>query len=127
MNNGIIYHLDAARSKNQQSQEIDFDKVHIQLCVPEKRRKSVLQACHDCMAGGGHFGLKKTHHAIRDKYYWPKMFTQIETYVNPCDTCQRTKVLRNKPPSPLSPLPVGEPFSRVHILGPLPTAKEQPY
>lgn len=81
------------------------------------------------MAGGGHFGLKKTHHAIRDKYFWPKMFAQIETYIKTCDICQRTKVLRNKPPPPLSPLPVGEPFSRVHIdiLGPLPKAKEQPY
>lgn len=90
MSNGILYHLYTARSRNQKDQTIDFDKVHIQLAVPRVKRKSILLAFHDCLAGGGHFGLKKTHHAIRDKYFWPKMFHDIEMYIKTCDICQRS-------------------------------------
>lgn len=124
LSHGILYHLHTPRSKK--GKDVDFDKFILQLAVPKSKRKDILLAYHDCQAGGGHFGHKKTYYSIRDKYFWPQMYDDIEKYVKTCDTCQRTKIVRNKAPPPLTPLPIGEPFSRVHIdiLGPLPKTKQ---
>lgn len=123
MRDGILYHLYTARYKK--GKDINFDKFIVQLAVPRTKRKAILEAYHDCQAGGGHFGHKKTFQAIREKYYWPKMFDEIEKYVRTCEICQRSKIVRNKAPPPLCPMPVGETFSRLHIdiLGPLPKTK----
>jgi hypothetical protein len=124
---GVLYHIYTARTKSGKDKKpLDPDRLILQLAVPKVKRKEILEGYHDCMAGGGHFGVNRTFGAIRQKYYWPKMYQEIETYVKTCETCQRTKIARNRHPPPLTPLPVEEPFSRIHIdiLGPLPKTKE---
>lgn len=124
---GVLYHIYTARTKAGKDKKVlDPDRLLLQLAVPRVKRKEILEGYHDCLAGGGHFGVNRTFGAIRQKYFWPKMYQEIENYVKTCETCQRTKIARNRHPPPLTPLPVEEPFSRIHIdiLGPLPKSKE---
>ncbi|KAL4231721.1 hypothetical protein ACF0H5_009297 [Mactra antiquata] len=110
---GLLHHIYTARAKK--GKDVDPDKLIFQVALPRVKRRDVLKGYHDCKAGGGHFGVKRTYAAIKHKYYWPKMYDEIETYVKTCETCQKCKVSRNQPTPPLHPLPVEEPFSRIHI------------
>ena len=97
-----------------------------QLVLPKVLREDALLSYHDCKAGGGHTGVKKTYAAFHLKYFWPGMYQQVYPYVISCDKCQRAKRPANKQPAPLMPLPVTDTFDRWHmdILTSLPTTKE---
>lgn len=118
--NGILYHLYQPRSKGHK-----WTDVKKQLAVPRKMRDNVLKSYHDALTGG-HQGQERTYEAIRLKYFWPKMFSDIQTYVKTCEECQRAKRYIHQKQALLKPLPVGHVFSRLHIdiLGPLPKSKD---
>ena len=119
--NGVLYHFVDAKSKKHKRGEESFS----QLVVPKSLREDVILAYHD---GNAHLGFDKTYSAIRAKYYWPKMYTDIDIHVKTCDTCQKCKRNYNNDKAPLTPLPVpARPFSRLHmdILGPLTTTTEK--
>ena len=124
LRDGIMYHIFQPRMKHKDKD--NTDQLVLQLALPEEKRSEVLKAYHDCLAGGGHFGVTKTFGSIRLKYWWPKMYQEIQNYVQNCDICQRIKTDRHRLPAPLHPLPVEETFSRVHIdiLCSLPKTKE---
>lgn len=67
----------------------------------------------------GHFGIKTTVQRILERYYWPTLGRDVRQYIQTCDACQR----RGKPQlnELLSPIKVGQPFSKVgiDIVGPL--------
>ena len=44
-------------------------------------KDTILQACHDSPGDGGHFGINKTTDKIVERYYWPGMYEDIETYI----------------------------------------------
>ena len=125
MQDKVLYHLYTPRTKNSKPQ-LDPDRMILQVLIPKHLRKTILENYHDCRAGGGHFGIKKTFAAIRQKYFWPKMWQAINDYVKSCDVCQRSKVDRKGNHVPLNPIAVGSRFSRVHIdiLCSLPKTKE---
>ena len=117
----VLFHFIDARTKSNKRHENSFS----QLVVPKCLREDVILAYHD---GNAHLGFDKTYSAIRCKYYWPKMYTDIDIHVRTCDTCQRCKRYYNNDKAPLTPLPIpAEPFSRLHmdILGPLTTTTEK--
>ena len=123
--NNVLYHIFSPRIKKADN-IIKEENMILQLAVPQCKRKEILTAYHDCKAGGGHFGVKRTFAAIKQKYWWPKMYQDIHDYVSSCDICQRVKVERNRPAVPLSPLPVEDVFARLHvdILCSLPKSKQ---
>jgi len=43
----------------------------------------------------GHSGTATTTQLINRRYYWPKIREDIKRFINNCDTCQRTKVVRH--------------------------------
>lgn len=124
LRDGVLYHIFQPRMKHKDKESTD--QLILQLALPEEKRQDVLKAYHDCLTGGGHFGVTKTFGSIRLKYWWPKMYQMIQDYVQNCDICQRIKTDRHRLPAPLHPLPVEETFSRVHIdiLCSLPKTKE---
>jgi hypothetical protein len=116
VNDNILYHFLPIRTKTV-PRPLRYQK---QLAVPTPLRQDIINSYHDA-PGGSHFGFDKTYSSIRLKYYWPNMYRDIENHIKSCDPCQRASRDYNQKPTPLNPLPVSEPFSRLHmdILGPL--------
>eukprot|EP01050_Picozoa_sp_SAG11_P037138 SAG11_NODE_14502_length_609_cov_3.054902_1_plen_134_part_10 len=44
-----------------------------------------------------HRGYHATASAVRDRYFWPKMDTDIKKYIKVCPECQNSKIDRQKP------------------------------
>lgn len=86
-----------------------------QLCIPRKFRRDILYAYHDCIAGGGHQGTERTVEALRTKYFWPNMWTDVHNYIKTCETCQQSKDSKHQKPVPLHPLPIEDVFARWHM------------
>ncbi|KAK3100349.1 hypothetical protein FSP39_018534 [Pinctada imbricata] len=111
ISNGLLYHLHQDRGKGLPPER----SLIRQLAVPKSLRKDVLDAYHDCIAGGGHQGFDRTLASIKAKYYWPRMYTDIEEYIRTCETCQQSKRPIHNRPAPLTPIPTEELFSRWHM------------
>jgi len=56
----------------------------------------------------GHGGTAKTTELISKQYYWPKIREDIKRFIKNCDTCQRTKVVRQAPYGLLQPKEAGD-------------------
>jgi len=61
------------------------EEVRPRLYIPQMLRNKILEQCHDAI---GHMGIDKTYELISRKYYWPRLYKQVTTYVNSCVTCQ---------------------------------------
>jgi Integrase zinc binding domain/Integrase core domain len=67
----------------------------------------------------GHFGKKKVFDKVRQNYYWPQMYKEIEEYIDSCYFCQtRASPKKNNELNPIEPT---GPWERVGIdfIGPL--------
>lgn len=68
--NDVLYHIFEPRTKNKEKTEVILK----QLAVPEKLRNDVIKSYHYSIAGGCHLGVQRTYVAIKQKYFWPKMY-----------------------------------------------------
>lgn len=82
-----------------------------QLVLPEVYRLKVLRSLHD---ESGHLGIDKTKELIKDRFYWPKMDSDIESYVKNCGRCIARKTIPQKA-APLNQLTSRSPFDLVCI------------
>lgn len=71
---------------------IDEETKH-QLVLPIEHASTVLEALHDDM---GHPGKDRTLSLIRDRFYWPGMHKDIETWIEECGRCTRRKTPTNQ-------------------------------
>ena len=62
---------------------------------PEPLRKKVTEQYHD---NNGHMGIDKTHDAIKTKYYWLIMYTDLYQYITYCVTCHTRNLRKVKAP-----------------------------
>jgi len=59
------------------------------------------------MLVGGHLGRDKTYHKIAERFYWKTLWTDVQQYVQQCETCQTTNDAKfQKAAAPLHPIPV---------------------
>jgi transposase InsO family protein len=73
--------------------------------VPEGEiRRSILKIYHDTAANGAHFGRNKTIHKIKTRYFWPRMYKDIDNYVKSCMLCAQHNPRRQKTPGKLRPI-----------------------
>ena len=116
---GVLYHLHFPRTKRLNV----IKPILHQLCVPDVLREELLIAYHD---NNAHIGRERLYDTLKQKYYFPQMYTSVIEYVAACDNCQRKKSSPHLRKAPLAPLPIVEPFGRVHIdhVGPLPKTPE---
>ncbi|KMQ86489.1 krab-a domain-containing protein [Lasius niger] len=93
----------------------------LQLIVPRKRVKEILEEVHDSPSGG-HFGVNKTLEKVRKRFYWATYKQDIENWCKSCKVCVSKKGPTGKGKSPMQIYNVGNPFERIQmdILGPLP-------
>ncbi|MES9903532.1 MAG: reverse transcriptase domain-containing protein, partial [Sedimenticola sp.] len=120
---GILYHIFSVRSRGvpREARQIR------QVAVPRVLREDVILSFHDCQAGGGHRGFDKTYASIRFRYFWPNSYRDIYSHVQSCEKCQTSKRQYGSHKAPLTPMPISEPLSRLHIdiLGPLTTTPDK--
>ena len=116
---GLLYHLD----RNQKRSARD---AFPQLVVPQPRKYEILSSIHNHVAGA-HFGVHKTFQKLKQRYWWPSMFKDVEHWCKSCVDCAMKKSPWNTKRAPLLPLPVEGAFDRVAIdvLDPFKPSKKQ--
>ena len=82
----------------------------LQLLLPRKLIPEVLQSCHDDM---GHQGRQRTLSLVRERFFWPRMYTEVISYVTSCNRCQHSKATPHV--APMMPIQVSQPFELVHM------------
>ena len=119
---GLLYHLD-------RSQKRSVRDSFSQLVVPQSMKYEILSNVHNHVAGA-HFGVHKTFQKLKQRYWWPSMFKDVEHWCNSCVDCAMKKSPRNTKRAPLLPLPVEGAFDRVavDVLGPFkPSSRQNRY
>ncbi|CAF1537945.1 unnamed protein product, partial [Didymodactylos carnosus] len=81
-------------------------KIHVPY-VPTSMIQQLLFHAHDHPTAG-HFGRDKTWNNLKDKWYWPKMYTTIQHYIRSCENCARFNIRRAKQPGQLQPIEAPE-------------------
>jgi len=111
-----------------------FDQAECEITVclnliqipPIHRRTSLIEENH-ASALGGHKGVTKTYHRLRQRYHWTNMKEDVQAYIHNCMGCQRKKLVRVKGRQPmmLTDTP-GSAFDKValDIMGPLPVTNQ---
>src|SRR3989337_1276046 len=91
----------------------------LQWVITPKHVEIILYNLHKDMTGA-HLGLDATYEKLKERYYWPKMFDDVQKYIKSCDNCQRRGKAKRK--EELLPLTIGAPFDKIgiDIKGPLP-------
>lgn len=93
--------------------------------IPMPLLQSVIKSAHDSI-GSCHGGFMKTLSRIRQKYFWPTMIKDIQTYISRCDICKTIKS-SNQITRPLmgNQIHTNRPFERLYcdFLGPYPLTK----
>ena len=67
--------------------------LEMQVLVPETLRGEVVARIHE---EAGHASTLKTYQRVRERFYWPGMFTDVAKYVTYCTQCQLDSVPRKK-------------------------------
>ena len=91
----------------------------LRLFIPKHIRNSVVKQYHD---QNGHMGVLKTFDSIRQKYYWPNLFKEINKYVSECTICQTRSLQKIRLPlqgTDIPPYPMAK--LSLDISGPYPT------
>ncbi|GFT61666.1 retrovirus-related Pol polyprotein from transposon 412 [Trichonephila clavipes] len=92
-----------------------------QLLLPRSRIPEVLKELHGSPTGG-HFGVMKTLHRVRERFFWGKVRADVEQWCKSCGACSARKGPKIRSRGKLHRYNVGAPFERIafDILGPLP-------
>ena len=93
----------------------------IQLILPKKLRRQAFDCLHGT-AFGGHLGERKTLGKIKQRFYWPRLSTDVKLWVQQCDTCHANKPLLRRTHGRLHTHVMGLPGERAaaDVGGPLP-------
>lgn len=81
------------------------------LVVPVSLRRQVLSECHEHPAAA-HQGVEKTYLRVHQSYFWNGMYQDVKTFVQSCDTCQRSKRFTS-PAVPLGEVQADFPLQKV--------------
>ena len=78
------------------------------LCIPKYNLEFINIIIHDSHDSNlaGHFGVEKTFDLLHRNYFWPRMYRDIQKYVQSCDSCQRNKPITSSPAGLLQPLDI---------------------
>ena len=64
-----------------------------QLVLPSEYRLKVLKSVHD---DSGHLGVDRITDLVKDRFYWPKMASDISQYIKNCGRCVARKTLPHR-------------------------------
>ena len=94
---------------------------HLQLVLPAKLVKGVLEGLHNTLIDG-HMGELKILEKVRARFYWPGQRKEVEKWCRDCVVCNSRKSPSHKARAPMEICQTQRPMQRVamDILGPLP-------
>ncbi len=105
---GLLYHLfSPSRRKDEAS-------YRAQLCLPAEYRGYVVHKYHDEILGA-HCGTVRLLTALRRRYFWPKMQTDVVDYVRTCAACIQSKRSSNMRKAPMELRQTYPIFYHVHM------------
>ncbi|CAF4610826.1 unnamed protein product, partial [Didymodactylos carnosus] len=82
---------------------------------------------HDSTDSGDHYGVQRTYDKLKNYYYWPKQYKDVEAHVKKCVQCKKNNYVRHKADGHLIPIsaPSG-PWERVSMdfIGKIPTSSQ---
>ncbi|GFV82268.1 retrovirus-related Pol polyprotein from transposon 412 [Trichonephila clavipes] len=81
LRNGVLY---------RKFQSEDGKTFRWQLVLPRSRIPEVLKELHGSPTGG-HFGVMKTLHRVRERFCWGKVRADVEQWCKSCDACSARK------------------------------------
>ena len=94
-----------------------------ELLVPDLNdRQRIIEECHSSVTGG-HLGIAKTYHRLRNRFFWDGAKQEVQQYVKSCESCQRRKLQRQKGKEPMKITDTPrKAFDKIQIdiVGPLP-------
>ncbi|CAH8599440.1 unnamed protein product [Schistosoma rodhaini] len=92
------------------------------LIVPRVQVQNIMEQVHREL---GHSGIRKTEHAICQRFWWPSIHEDVTEFCRNCSTCHAIKSPQQRPRAPLVPMTTEGPHQRVgiDIMGPLTTSK----
>ena len=92
----------AGKEKSWQEHEDGIVIWQERIYVPKNKQfqEDIIREHHDSITAG-HPRRYKTQELITRNYWWPYIQSDIEKYVDGCETCQRTKTHCQKPKNPL--------------------------
>ena len=92
---------------------------HLQLVVPRSLRDDVLQELHAGVSGA-HLGEGKITERLRERFYWPGQWKDVQSWCRTCPTSATRKMPAPKGQAPLGTIRAGYPMQivAVDILGP---------
>ena len=76
-----------------------------QICLPQVLHEEALKALHDNYA---HQGIERTEALMRSRYYWPRMLSDIQGWIQKCSRC--TLARHQKVRTPLGTLSASRPL-----------------
>ena len=95
-----------------------------QLVVPQKFRTEILKDLHEGITGG-HLGQEKTVKKLKERFYWPGHYNDVQDWCQTCATCARCKSPPTSNRAPLQTIVAGYPTQvmAIDLLGPLPESE----
>lgn len=74
----------------------------------------VIKSYHESKTN--HRGVEETDRRIKEKYYWPNIKESIQSYINECEICQRSKYERHPINMEMNITPTAtKPFDTIHL------------
>ena len=91
------------------------------LVIPKVLRPEILKDLHEGSLGG-HLGTDKTLGKLKERFYWPGHYKDVQQWCSSCAQCAMRKSPAPRPKAKLCNITVGSPMELVamDILGPLP-------
>ena len=96
----------------------------LQYVVPRAQRTEIIRQLHS-VDTGGHLGIEKTIGKLRERYYWPGHWNDVELFCKTCPTCNTRKTPAPRYRAPLQSVQAGHPMQLVamDIVGPFPESE----
>lgn len=103
------------------SSEYDWKEV-----IPADVREMLIMENHNTPTSA-HFGIFKTYHKVKLRYFWPGMYRDVAKFISKCDTCMSYKNQNHLTLGIMGkPKHCSRPFQciSVDLLGPLPLSRK---
>ena len=60
----------------------------MQLVVPDSLKEEILYGVHEGIGGGGgHLGVEKSVAKLKERYYWPGHYNDVQSWCANCGSC----------------------------------------